>query len=210
MLPLLVLVLVLAGCGSAEQPGGRAGSISRAPDTGTSPAVDEMHPGDPPPIVLESAAGRQEAVPGSSCVSYPDPGSDDVVIGSCSIAGRFSPESLSTVRPGDVIHILLEGAEVVRSDGCVDDQHEGECIGTAAVLPLGCKEKAVMTIPLARGPVTTWKVELDSGAYELAVSAYFSAPDGRGGDVSGSLGLLVDETAALEVVPAPEHDCLAE
>ena len=193
VLSLLALALALAGCGAAEQQrGGAAASTSQASNT------------ESPPIVLESAAGRQDAVPGSSCVS-----SGDGVIG-CGYAGRFSPESLSTVRPGEEIRILLEDADVVRSDGCMDDEHEGECIGTAVVRPLGCKERTVARILLAPGPVTTWNVELAPGAYEIDVFAYFVAADGRGGDVSGWLGLLVDETAPLEIVPAPEHDCLAD
>jgi hypothetical protein len=189
---LLASALVLAGCGAGKQRGGDAASTSQASNTKA------------PPIVLESAAGRQEAVPGSSCVS-----SGDGVIG-CSDAGRLSPESLSIVRPGEEVRIFVEDADVVRSDGCMEDEHEGECIGTAAVRELGCKERAVAKILLAPGPVTTWSVDLAPGAYEIDVFAYFVAADGRGGDVSGWLGLLVDETAALEVVAAPKHDCLAE
>jgi hypothetical protein len=55
-------------------------------------------------------------------------------------------------------------------------------------------------IPLVRGPVTTWRVELDPGAYELDVFVMFEGGE-KSGDVSGALGLLVDETARLEVVP---------
>lgn len=193
--------LVLAGCGAVpERRGGGPASTSRTPETGSLP-VDDAEKQKPPPIVLESAAGRQEAVLGSFCVTYTDEASG-IGSGTCADSERPSPKLLSTVRPGEEVRISLEGAEVVRPKGCVSED-EQSCIGTVAVHPLGCERKTVAEIPVALGPATTWRVELAPGAYELDVFVYFEAAEGRYGDVSGGLGLLVDDTAPLEVVAVP-------
>jgi hypothetical protein len=55
------------------------------------------------------------------------------------------------------------------------------------------------------GKETAWRVHLEPGAYDLDVFANFGAPDGRTGDVSGSLGVLVDDKAPLEVVRRGSH-----
>jgi hypothetical protein len=202
---LLVVVSVLAGgCGAAERVGGGPTSTAAATDTGSEPPFDEAEKTKPPPIVLEAAVGRQEAVPGSFCVDYVDEASG-YGVGTCGDSERPSPKQLSTVRFGEEVRLGLKGAEVVRPEGCVSED-EQSCIGTAAVHPLGCAKKTVAEIPLAVGPATTWRVELDSGAYEVEVFAYFDAPDGRSGDVSGAVGLLVDETAPLEIVPRSDAD----
>jgi hypothetical protein len=48
---------------------------------------------------------------------------------------------------------------------------------------------------------THWQVNLDPGAYEVDVFARFASNDGRKGDVSGSLGLLVDPERTPEIIP---------
>jgi hypothetical protein len=198
---LLVVSVVAGGCGAAERVGDGPTSTSGRTDTGSQPPFDEGEKTKAPPIVLEAAAGRQAAVPGSSCVDYVDEASGYGVSG-CADAVRPSPTQLTTVRPGEEIRLLLEGAAAVRPEGCVSEDEQSS-IGTAAVHPLGCARKTVAEIPLALGAETTWQVELDPGAYEVEVFAYFDAPDGRSGDVSGSLGLLVDRAAPLEIVPVP-------
>jgi hypothetical protein len=189
---LFALGLVLAGCGAAEERrGGGTPSTSQA-ETGSQP-VDDPEKQKPPPIVLESAAGRQQAVLGTYCVSYLDEAAG-IATGACADAPWLPPERLSTVRPGEEIRILLEGADVVRPQE-----------GSAVFHPLGCQKKSVAEIPLVPGPATTWRVELEPGAYALDIFVMFEG-EKKSGDVSGALGLLVDETAPLEVVPRPRAD----
>jgi hypothetical protein len=59
------------------------------------------------------------------------------------------------------------------------------------VKPLGCEDREVELLPLALGPETRWKIDLEFGAYELDVFGYFESSDGATGDVSGALGLFV-------------------
>ena len=207
---LLALSLAAAGCGAgAETGGGGAPTVSvSAEEVDTSAAAEAGHT-TPPPIVLESDAGRQTAVPGSFCVDYTDEAAGQAV-GACGDSGPITPERLSTIRRGEKVRIVLEHADVTRPEGCVSEEEQG-CIGSVAVHPLGCERKTVAEIPLALGPETTWRVDLEPGTYELDVFAYFDAQDGRTGDVSGSLGVLVDETAPLEIAPAGKSpDCPGE
>jgi hypothetical protein len=191
---LFALGLVLAGCGAAgERRGGGPASTSQTPETGSQP-VAEAERQKPPPIVLESAAGRQEAVLGTYCVSYLDEPAG-IATGSCADAPWIPPERLSTVRPGEEIRIVLEGADVVRPQE-----------GSAVFHPLGCEKKSVAEIPLVRGPAITWRVELEPGAYALDIFVMFEG-EKKSGDVSGALGLLVDRTAPLEIVPARGGGC---
>ena len=101
------------------------------------------------------------------------------------------PAQLSTVRPGEEIRIVIEDAAVQ---------------GQAVISRLGCDEP-VAEIPFGPGSASSWHVELEPGGYELDVFVgRFEAEDGRSGDLSGALGLLVDETAPLELVPAPDPE----
>ena len=192
---LVALLLVPVGCGAAGDQSGASPSTSTATETASHPTetvslpLDEAEMTRPPPILLESAAGRQVAVLGSYCVTYTDEASGQGA-GICTDSERPSPEQLSTARPGEEIRILLEDAEVTRP-------------ASVTVHPLGCERKTVAEIRLALGPATTWRVDLEPGVYELSVFTNFEAADGRTGDVFGALGLLVDETAPLEVVPVP-------
>ena len=203
---LLALSLAAVGCGAgAETGGGGAPTASTATEQAdTSRVTEDLQ--TPPPIVLASDAGRQTAVPGSFCVDYTDEAAGQAV-GACGDSGPITPERLSTVRRGEEVRIVLEHANVTRPEGCVSEEKQS-CIGSVAVHPLGCERKIVAEIPLALGPETNWRVDLEPGAYELDVFAYFDAPDGRTGDVSGSLGVLVDQTAPLEIAPAGKSpDC---
>ena len=198
-----VALLVTVGCGAEERSGGGPpGSTSPPGESGPSLPFDEAEVTKPPPIVLESAAGRQHAALGSSCVDFVDEASGQGV-GVCSDTVDPSPDEMSVVRPGEEIAISLEHASVVRADGCVGDD-EQDCIGGVIVEPLGCEGERVRDVLLAPGSETRWRVDLPPGRYELDVFGYFEAPDGRSGDVSGALGLVVDETQRQELLPAPE------
>jgi hypothetical protein len=194
----LPLVLVATACGgappSASDSGGGLGTTTKQkqqklPDE--SPRA--------PKLVLESSAGSQEAVPGSSCVTGQG-------AGVCSDTGYPRPKQLSIVRPGEVITISLEQAQVVRVVDC-NGGRERDCIGVIKVHPLGCEKLVVYTIALEPGKTTRWKVAVPPGAYELETFAYFETDDGRTtGDVSGGFGLYVDSSRSLDVVPAPVLD----
>ncbi|HEY7560921.1 MAG TPA: hypothetical protein VH650_01980 [Gaiellaceae bacterium] len=200
--------LAAAGCGAGSETSGVGTPTASTPveqvDTSTAVESDRTTPSA---IVLASDAGRQTAVRGSYCVEYNDEAAGEAS-GACADTGPVAPAKLSTIRPGETVRIVLEDAEVVRSQGC-SGADEQSCIGSVAVHPL-CKRKTVESIPLALGPETTWRVDLEPGRYELEVFAYFDAGDGRSGDVSGSLGLLVDDAAPLEIVPVPaSKECAA-
>lgn len=143
-----------------------------------STAKEPAAPG-PPRIVLTSAAGRQEAVAGSFCVS-------SATEGTCGDSGPIDPLQLSVVRPGERVEVFLEDAQVTE--------------GSVRVLPLGC-QAGVSRLRLEPGPLTHWRVVLDAGAYELDVFARFQGPS-TSGDVSGSLGLLVDPDRMPAILPA--------
>lgn len=199
---LLLTVALLAACGS--EVGERTPAVSTAPEVESGPSLpfDEAEVTKPPPIVLLSAAGRQEAVEESSCVSYADEESGQGVTG-CGDTPDLRPELLSLVRSGEEVAIVIEGADVIRSQGCFGGG-EQDCIGLVSVRRLGC-EKQVASIPLALGPETRWRVDLAPGTYELDVFAYFDAPDGRSGDVSGSLGLFVAASGPQKILPVPDE-----
>jgi hypothetical protein len=204
----LAVTLAAAGCGAETETSGGGAPTASAPveQTDTTAAAEDRQ--TPPRIVLESEAGRQTAVLGSYCVEYVDEAAG-VAGGACADSASTAPEELSTVRPGEKVRIVLEDAAVARPASCSSEE-EQDCIGSVAVHPLGCERKTVEEIPLALGPETTWRADLEPGAYELDLFAYFDAPEGRTGDVSGSLGVLVDETAPLEIAPAPASpDCAA-
>jgi hypothetical protein len=189
---LLVMTLAIAGCGVAtEETGTPASSGEESLPTETSkpiPTLDEANL-RPPPIVLVSAAGKQEARRGSSCVQYADPASGEGA-GACSdVAGPLHPDFVSLVRPGDNTLVIVAGASA-----------EG---GSVTVRPLGCDDQETLVFDLASGAdETSWRVDLEPGAYQLDVFTRFETTDGRSGDVSGSLGLLVGDSDARRTVPA--------
>lgn len=177
---LLVAVFLAAGCGEAEtEPGGGGATGTVEEPTGSVPQ-DAGKPRMPPAIELVSEAGRQRAAPGSYCVDDPQAG-----VGECvDYEAPAGPEQLSVVRPGETVTIALVGSSAVE--------------GSASVRRLGCEEE-VVSVPL--GPETRWEVDLEPGAYELQIFTTFEAGTASG-DTSGVLGLVVDETAPLEVRPA--------
>jgi hypothetical protein len=160
---LLGLALLAAGCGG--------GSKNRA----TSP------PG-PPPITLVSDAGRQPAVPGSSCVRVA--GKSGTGTGVCRDAAYPAPRRASVVRPGELVRVDVPGAQSMEAE----------------VHRLGCHRTALRRIDL--GPSGGWKVDLAPGTYELLVSVGRFELDGAEGDTSGGLGLWVSAQHPLAVVSA--------
>jgi len=104
----------------------------------------------------------------------------------CSDPGTVHPGWLSVVHPGETVTFALVVARLADSPG------------VARARPVGCAGTEATTFPLDRTR-TVWKVALLPGAYEVAVA--FETADGRSGDVSGTLGLLVDPEHEPEIVP---------
>jgi hypothetical protein len=193
----LPLLLAVTACGGASPSASDSGGAAQPPTTQRKNLLDESP--RPPTLLLESGAGSQEGVPGSSCVTGQG-------TGVCSDTAYQRPTQLSIVRPGGMITVSLEQARVVRAEGCGGGR-EQDCIGSIQVHPLGCEKLVSYTIPLEPGKTTTWKVAVPPGAYELETFAYFESDDGRtSGDASGSFGLYVDASRSLDVVPAPVLD----
>jgi hypothetical protein len=192
------LLLAVTACGGASPSASDSGAAGEPATTQKQQNPPDESP-RPPKLLLESGAGSQAAVPGSSCVTGPG-------VGACSDSAYQHPTHLSVVRPGETITVSLEQARVVRAEGCGGGR-EQDCIGSIRVHPLGCEKLVSYTIPLDPGKATTWKVAVPPGAYELETFAYFESDDGQtSGDASGSFGLYVDASRSLDVVSAPILD----
>ena len=196
LLPLLLLALLLAACGSsvagtgAPASSGRESESASGEGTASGPGEPAPEPVDesdlqPPPIILVSEYGRQEAVRGSYCVDYVD---EETGQGSGMCADSAMPtypDAVTSVAPGDRVTFVISKA-VFKRDSVV------------TVRPLGCTDEVTQgrwglgKIRLEPGTGEhEWAVDLEHGAYQLDVFARFQADDGRSGDVSGSLGLTV-------------------
>jgi hypothetical protein len=220
LVPALTVATTLGGCGgtlpeagSPGQPPAAGGppavSAEPGPDTSgfaetggsghaTTSAVPEPAAGTelrPPRVVLESGAGRQEAVQGSFCVTKVNESGQGQ--GVCGDSPFQHPKELNVVQPHEEVMIdLTDAAAVDRPEGC-----SPACPSTVTVHPLGCgPDRAVTDFELVSAK-TAWTVDLEPGAYELAVFAYFETQDGRTGDTSGVLGLLVDSERQPAVIP---------
>jgi hypothetical protein len=176
-------------------------AVSGPPDTSEQLPGDSQLPKgalEPPPVVLESEAGRQVGVRGSYCVTNAEAGQ-----GICVDTMRPEATQASIVRPGEVVTIALDGARAVKGEGC--HSRDTSCVGEMTVSPAGCKAKTGMAarLFLERGSEMEWRVDFPPGAYELQLFFYFDSDDGRTGDGSAALGLLVDPSAEQEIVPMP-------
>lgn len=145
-------------------------------------------PQRPPPVFLVSRAGSQRSVQESFCVhiSY----DDGTGLGLCADTTDLEPRRLSVVRPGERITIRLRGAKTV----------EGE----VAVYPRGCEDRARWSFAIT-GRTTHWTVPRTirrERRFELDLFAYFTTGDGRSGDTSNTLGLLVSRTRPRDVIRA--------
>ena len=185
----LVVALIVAGCGAAEEETNVPASSGEEPDVTVGPTVTDPPEPRPPTIVLKSEVGLQEAVQGSFCANYVDPGSGQGQ-GVCGDSPAVHPSAVTAVAHGDEVSFVLTGAKVVRPSGCHSDDEQA-CIGYVYVRPLGCEDRETKRLPLALGAETRWTVDLGPGAYELDVFGYFASDEGATGDVSGSLGLTV-------------------
>jgi hypothetical protein len=186
-------VFALTGCGQADEMAGMAPAESTRDVTEPEP---EPKAEGPPDVVLASEAGRQVGVVGSYCVENPAEG-----YGACADGTRPAAKRANVVAPGETVTFLLDGARAVRAPGCRSRDHS--CVGEAQVSPAGCRAATVARVGFERGSETRWRVNLEPGAYELQVFVNFEADDGRSGDVSVALGLLVDPDAEPAVVPMP-------
>jgi hypothetical protein len=197
---LLTVALVVSGCGQSGDSTGVASGDAAGTGSVESPKTSSPQPPEPeqgpPDLLLVSEAGRQVGVVGSYCVQNPKAG-----FGACADGERPSAKQANVARPGETITIALDGARAVKAEEC--HGRDVSCIGEARVAPLGCKSATAARIFLERGSETRWRAELEPGAYELEVFVYFEADDGRSGDVSAALGLVVDPEAEPEIVPAP-------
>jgi hypothetical protein len=136
-----------------------------------------------PAVVLVSNAGEQTGAQGSACVNGP-------ASGFClETAGPVEPAELSVVRPGEAVKIALDG--------------DFEASGLLVVRPFGCPEEEVASLPL--GSPENWAVDLEPGAYALEASYRFEDADaGLHGDTTVALGLLVDRSEPVQIVPVDE------
>jgi hypothetical protein len=200
----------VAATPSAEtaEPPPDTGGFSETTETATTTTVAEPEPDGgpelrPPPIVLVTEAGRQEAVQGSYCITKVSPSGEGE--GVCADTDVPHPKKLTVVAPGEQVTIEVTGASLRKCPACVS---------TVIVHPLGCgPERAVASFELESASMR-WSAALEPGGYELVVFAYFETGDGSSGDTSGGLGVLVDpdrESAVtpvdetLPVCPYPEH-----
>jgi hypothetical protein len=190
-----LVVLVLAGCGTAVEGAPGVSGQETVLATETTDAKSPAEPNTkPPPIVLVNAAGKQIARPGSSCVNYTDPVTGEGV-GGCGDVGvdALRPGSLTVVHPGDTVLLLLAGA-FAQGDGGV------------TVRPLGCRNRETASFGLRQGMSEThWEAPSEPGAYELDVFTNFGSNDGRRGDVSGTLGILVDADRDYALLHHPDR-----
>jgi hypothetical protein len=189
LLGALALALVAAGCGVATETGAPGSSGEETLPAETSKLIPTLNEANlrPPGIILASPSGKQEATLGSSCVQYLDPASGQGT-GVCSdVGGPLHPDLISLVRRGEDTLVILAGASA-----------EG---GSVTVRPFGCTDQETLVFDLEDGADTTrWRVELEPGAYQLDVFTRFETADGRSGDVSGSLGILVLDSDARRIV----------
>ncbi|MGH3091105.1 MAG: hypothetical protein ACRDOG_02060, partial [Gaiellaceae bacterium] len=178
---LILVILGLVGWSVDEE--GESAAVPPSGESKPAPPIPGGGGTKPPPIVLVSAAGTQVAVAESSCVSASG-------TGVCIDTIDQRPEDLSVLRPGEEVVIRLRGASVTE--------------GSVAVRPLpDCKGETVAEVELEPGAETRWRVDLPAGQYELQVFARFEAADGRSGDASGSLGIVLDASQAPGIVPVP-------
>ena len=184
----MLLGLALAGCGAADDGTPEPAASGPVETSGVTDASSP--PLKPPEIVLVSAAGKQIAKQGSYCVVGVDASTGENR-GQCADSTWPHPNRVSVVHPGDGVSVALTDANVRKE-------------GTVTVLPYGCEHTTVKTIQLNPGEQSTaFAVDLEPGAYELQVFALFEADDGRTGDVSGALGLVVAADAPPAIEPGP-------
>lgn len=178
---LVLMVALLAGCGSATTVPGSSGE---SPTLAEPPVSSEADVPDakPPPVFLISAAGKQRALQGSFCVDYYNAATGQSVGACADSAGPLSPKKMTVVQPGDNVIVAMPGA-TLKPDSVL------------TVRPLGCAEQEIQTIDLPPSGQLHWKVDLGPGAYQLDAFVRFGSDNELKGDVSGTLGMLVGGNA---------------
>lgn len=182
---LAACLLLAAGCGAQETTSGSSTAEADKRPT-TSIGAEEESEELPPPFALISAAGRQNAIQSTYCITGP-------TSGTCAdYVENGPPEQLSVVGPGEKVELVFD--DLVTAEGEV------------SIVRLGCTQE-LASIELV-GPATVWPVDLEPGLYELELSAVFTTAS-TSGDTSASVGLRVDPTADAAIVPAPDPlpDC---
>ena len=181
---LVLLVACLAGCGTKDPAEVReAAAPAELP---TVAAETELN--GPPAILFTSEAGIQVGVRGSFC----GPSNGAIL---CVDGPEPEPAEVSVVRPGEPVSLRLVGGRILRGS-------------QVAVQRYGCTRKALETFRLdPGGEESEWAVDLPPGDFELQVFAYFGYGEAGRGDVSGALGLRVDDSAAIAVEPGPPRRC---
>lgn len=138
-------------------------------------------PAVPPVIALKSKAGPQRATQGSYCVFNGQ-------VEACADMVDPEPRRLSIVRPRERLVIRVKDSKIAT--------------GVVFVRPRGCERKTVETFDIGH-PGTAWRARKRPGKYELEVFVTeFATADGRSGDTSGALGILVAKKRARDVIDA--------
>jgi hypothetical protein len=180
LLPLLLATLLLGACGTASETQDLPAS-SNATETAPTAPTTAVAP-RPPAIVLVSAAGKQNAVLGTYCLS-------GAGTGVCADSAPTHPEEASVVPAAEHLSLLL-----------VDGSPDGKWMVT--VRRLGCERTEVATLDAASDEA--FSLEVEPGDYQLDVTVRFKhGPGGTTGDVSGSVGLVVDPGSQPKIDPAP-------
>jgi hypothetical protein len=181
-----LLALWAAGCGAATSVPGSSGESPTPVQATVSREVEEPDL-SPPPIFLISAGGKQRATQGSSCVNYVNEATGEGVAGCGDVGEPLVPEQVTVAAPGERVVVAIPGATLKKNSALTVQQ-------------LGC-DVTVEKLDLPATGELHWPIDLDPGAYELDISALFEAEDGVSGDVSGTLGLVVDDSKAPSLVP---------
>jgi hypothetical protein len=219
ILALLAAAAAAAACGGtypdagaeAEPPAaaapatetGFATETAAFSETGGTEAADTVATSEPPtpgpkppPIVLNSEAGRQKAVFGSYCITSVSSSGEGQ--GICTDAAFPHPKELSVVHPDETVTIAIEGT-------ALDTSHcSPSCPSMVTVYRLGCGPERTVTTFELESATMPWDVALEPGAYELSVFAYFDDGAGTSGDVAGTLGLLVEPDREPAIIPIDE------
>ena len=152
---------------------------------------------EPPPIVMTSTAGRQEAATLGGCFRQGNSTQCSAGMGITPAFGGSLASEVSVVRPGERVTIAVAGAAPTQR--------------LLVVRPLGCSTRVLAAHVLDRDQLD-WRVELPPGAYEIGVGVGSFRTEDASGSVEGALGLLVDASRPLEILPADAHTqlCLDE
>ena len=177
LLLLCLSALAVAGCGAATTAPGSSGESPTLPQP---PVATETRQPDltPPPIFLISAAGKQRAAQGSSCVEYTNLATGESS-GQCGdVGGPVRPRAVTVVQPGENVIVTIPVATLEKDSAIT-------------IRPLGCTDRETEKLDFPQNGELHWPVDLEPGAYELDAFAMFDLSDGLSGDTSGTLGLLV-------------------